>query len=265
MIRRWAGPLHLFILALWLGLILAIGASAAVIFPAIKSLDPSIPDYAAYTGEHWLLLAGVPASRLFAGLDGLSVAALFLAVLTAFLMQRESEKMWVLVARWALLALLAAAVIYQTSVFHPKMFGELTKYWDAAKLGDNTLANTHRDAFRALHPDSTTLLATVAALITFLAILTMSAMARKPEPEDRASRPVMTVSVTPKKPAAITPRIPEQPQSSAESGTGVRPASGSGGTGVPPVLNGPAHQYSPDAPATDNAVAPPPTRTGAAP
>ncbi|MBK7405661.1 MAG: hypothetical protein IPJ41_13815 [Phycisphaerales bacterium] len=33
-----------------------VAAFAAVVFPMMKSLSPSLPDYSAYSGPHWMLV-----------------------------------------------------------------------------------------------------------------------------------------------------------------------------------------------------------------
>ena len=38
---------------------------AAVVFPKMRELDPTLPGYPAYDGAHWSLAAGIVAERVF--------------------------------------------------------------------------------------------------------------------------------------------------------------------------------------------------------
>ena len=61
---RIGETLHVLSLAVWLGTIMMTGVAAAIIFPEMRRLDPSLAIYSKYTGDHWLLAAGHIAAML---------------------------------------------------------------------------------------------------------------------------------------------------------------------------------------------------------
>ena len=62
--RPFASRLVLAAIALWLGVLLVSGLTAAVAFPTMKPLAPQLPDYAAVS-DHWKITAGAIANRVF--------------------------------------------------------------------------------------------------------------------------------------------------------------------------------------------------------
>ncbi|MGQ0628913.1 MAG: hypothetical protein ACT4PL_12535 [Phycisphaerales bacterium] len=65
MLRRSLLALHTFALGLWFGSLIMSGVAAAVLFPTLKRLDPTLGAYPKYTGSHWLLAAGHVAEIVF--------------------------------------------------------------------------------------------------------------------------------------------------------------------------------------------------------
>lgn len=131
------------------------GAAAAVIFPVVKALDPTLPEYAAYTGPHWRLAAGHIASRIFLISDAIQLGCVILCGLTLGVIVLSSEA-WTkpFVTGLRLVALLAAVSLltYAFAFLGPRMNTNMLTYWEAARNGDNETALAHQTAFDDDHP-----------------------------------------------------------------------------------------------------------------
>ncbi len=178
MIRRVCGPLHVAVVAFWLCAVVCVAATAAVVFPMMKGLDPTLSTYSAYTGPHWMLTAGHVGARLFRALDLAAAVGLPLVVLTAVGGRYATDRSRTVIARWALIGFLCVLAAYQLGVLHPAMFRELKVYWDAAKSGDNETAEAHRALFSAMHPNSTRLLGAEALVLLGLLVMSVWTTAR---------------------------------------------------------------------------------------
>lgn len=152
---RMSETAHTLALAVWLGMIGTAAVAAAVIFPQMRDLEPSLAGYPNYTGEHWMLAAGKIANRIFmigdtvqaitAGIAGLTLAVALVA-------RRFSP--FGVAAGLRLLGILVAfgALSYQLGSLRPEMRRELDNYWLAAEEGRNEEAQQHQARFRELHP-----------------------------------------------------------------------------------------------------------------
>lgn len=166
-------------IGLWLGTIVMTGATAAIIFPTVRDLAPTLPSHTTFTGDHWLIVAGHVAARVFLVSDIVQFACACVAILTlaallipTVLRSRLSIETW---ARALTLALACGLLGYQLLILSPSMTLELRAYWEAARTGQNELAAVHQAAFTKLHPRASTLLSTLA--LSVLAALLMSASA----------------------------------------------------------------------------------------
>ena len=183
--------LHAAALALWLGARACAGATAAIIFPAMRELNPSLPAYGAYTGEHWKLAAGFAQARVFAVTDIVQFVAGMVAVGSLLaLVIRCRAAIWPQdgdtgasagaatragLSR-ALTAVRAVALVVAIACFGyylvgltPGMTSDLRAYWSAAMAGDNERALALRAAFEARHPTASALLqATLGAVLVAL-------------------------------------------------------------------------------------------------
>jgi hypothetical protein len=183
---RWRAPsetIHLIALALWLGTLVMTGAAAAVIFPVMKSLNPALPGYAAYSGEHWRIAGGQIASRLFFICDTIQFGAGIIAAVTLgvlLFVARVPALRPAMILR--MVALIAALGIlgYQFFFFFPTFNSNMTQYWAAAQRGDNTAAATFKAAFDRAHPTVTILLAS-STISVFLALTAGAWTAATPE------------------------------------------------------------------------------------
>jgi len=158
---RWTDPLDrasLVLFALLCGAVGMTGVAAAIAFPTMKALGPTLGAYPMYHGVHWTLAAGEVMRRVFAVSDIVMIVCAVLAALAlsgAFAIRirraRPSPTQWVRV----LLALALLGVIgYQAMSLRPRMNTELLAYLDAAQVGDAATADFHRANFSALHPSA---------------------------------------------------------------------------------------------------------------
>lgn len=179
--RRLATPLlclHVVSLCLWGAAVLGSGLAAAIAFPTMKALDPHLPAYSAYEGDHWMLAAGKIANRVFEITDAVQMAMAALAVFTAvgLLVARVCRVRSIAGAMW--LACVAAAVgvlAYTLLTLRPAMAVDLHAYWDAALAGDTPTAESAREAFSAEHPTASNLMAATSACVLGALVLVVPA------------------------------------------------------------------------------------------
>lgn len=172
------------------------GAAAAVVFPTLKELDPSLPEYTAYTGEHWRIAAGQVASRVFRFSDGVQLGCAAIAVLSlaAGLVPRSpSDRRFSLKARVAFLIGAIAVLTCQRFFLAPRMNADMLAYWGAARAGDNERAAEFRAAFDAAHPLATRLL--VAQALCVLGALVTGAWSAAARERPPAGPPLPTEGV----------------------------------------------------------------------
>lgn len=165
--RPFASRLVLAAIALWLGVLLVSGLTAAVAFPTMKPLSPHLPAYAATT-DHWKIAAGAVANRVFtlAGWAQCALAALAMFALAAHL--SRAARGWLNTTR--LLLTLAAALLqgYLSFLLVPRMNRTLSAFMDAARAADQQ-ADTLRKAFDADHPLASNLISAL-AVVLFLSL-----------------------------------------------------------------------------------------------
>lgn len=153
--RRILETIHLTALALWLGGLAMTGVLAAIIFPTMKELDPSLPAYAPYEGEHWRIAAGKVANTGFLVIDAVGIGALLvsLAMLGALGLWRWLDfSKPATILRLVALGAAIATMAWSLGVLRPRMQENLTAFWQAARAGDNEAADRHQAAFSADHP-----------------------------------------------------------------------------------------------------------------
>jgi hypothetical protein len=171
--KAFCHTVHVVALGLWMGTIVMAGATAAVLFPTMKGLDPRLPAFASFEGEHWRLAAGRIGQQVFLISDLIQFACAVLAIGTFLvlvffhgLMRRRGQAM----LRGLLLAVALAGIAGELLILAPSMNSALKAYWAAAQSGDAAAAAVHQKAFAELHPMATnvlviTLLAVAGALI----------------------------------------------------------------------------------------------------
>lgn len=161
--RAWLETIHHLALAVWLGVIVAAGAFAAIVFPTMKALDPALPGFAAYAGPHWRIAGGKLGQQIFLLTDIVQFACAVVTVATLLCLfvtlgaspQRRRPAAWV---RALGLSLAFASAAGQILIVGPQMNSALKSFWAAAGAGNADLAALHQGAFDQLHPIASWLL-----------------------------------------------------------------------------------------------------------
>ncbi|MCC5821906.1 MAG: hypothetical protein JJU44_01300 [Planctomycetes bacterium] len=188
-VYRIGETVHLTALAVWSGALFGAGVAAAVAFPTMRDLAPTLGAYPGYDGEHWMLAAGRVAARVFLVTDMVQFVCAFLAIggFVLAVIAGSKAKSWLQFFR-----ALALGVAFLLASFHlliqgPSMDRDLRAYWDAAAAGNNEAAQTHQQAFARQHPNASrvmtgTFIATLGALGLGAWSLAGRAAARDGEP-----------------------------------------------------------------------------------
>jgi len=159
--------LRIIVLSVLAGATLAVGATAAVAFPTMKALDPTLSTFSAWPDPHWPIAAGDIANRLFRMLDWFSMACVAVAVLTLFPRTgrppRSIGSILSVVAIFVLIDVVATNWIW----VRPTMHRHLEAYWSAARAGEVEVGRSARAAFDRMHPIASAMLMTqlIAALV----------------------------------------------------------------------------------------------------
>ena len=177
---RIAAVVHILSLAIWAALILAAGLAAAVAFPTMKPLNPTLPEFSAYPHDHWLIAAGLVANRIFTITDTASIALAGIAILSAFVLVTQPTPRERLL--W-LLALAAAAITlaYSLAILRPRMDRNLIEFWTTARAGQVQTADAARHRFDDDHPTASRLISAQLAFVTLaLGTISWSLASRRP-------------------------------------------------------------------------------------
>lgn len=186
--------IHHLALALWLGAVVFAGAFAAIIFPTMKGLDPRLPDFAAYSGEHWRIAAGKVAQKGFLLADivqfGCAIVAVasLLGMLVLFGLPRRRPATFL---RALALGVALACAAGQIIIVAPQFNAAVKLYWAAAAVGDMQATLAHRAVTDRLHPIASWLLSGTAISVLIALTTGLWAMAR-PWQEPAPSTPRAT-------------------------------------------------------------------------
>lgn len=153
--RSTLESVHIVALGLWVGTLGMAGAAAAIVFPMMRDLDPTLAIYAAYPEPHWRLAAGHVAASLFFISDLVQLVCAGLAGLALTLMVLLKRAAWpdrALAGRFVIMTLLLALLSYRFFILAPRMDQSLAKYRSAAQIGDVASAATHAAEFNDDHP-----------------------------------------------------------------------------------------------------------------
>ncbi|MBX3323817.1 MAG: hypothetical protein KF757_12595 [Phycisphaeraceae bacterium] len=148
---------HVIVLGVWFGVLGMTAAVAAIIFPAMRSLEPAFGQFSRYEGAHADLGAGFIQARVFAAADMVQFAAALLAMLNltgAMVLQRNLKSMWTMI-RCVLLACAVAMLSYHLFILAPRMDSNARVYWEAAAAGESDRAHESHEAFMRDHPAAT--------------------------------------------------------------------------------------------------------------
>jgi len=199
-IARLAQIVHLVSLSVWLGSVAMSGVVAAIVFPLMRKLEPTLGAYPSYDGDHALLAGGRVASSVFLAVDtiqfvcaGLALLTLIVAIASGYAIDTIGRLLRICVL-CATLALLS----YHLFIFMPEQMQSLRGYWDMAAIGETAQADVFKDKFLASHDASSRLLGslTIAVLVNLiLAGWTLTAEAVQANPDaDQTTEPKGKVS-----------------------------------------------------------------------
>lgn len=169
-------------LAFWLGAVGMTGVTAAVAFPTMKEMGPTLPAFAAYSEAHWPIAAGSVARRVFDISAYVQVVCALVALVAGGLRVLVGAGPRP-VARvvWTLLA--AACLGWWLVVLTPRMNINLDVFWEAARAGKLERAASAKAAFDMDHPLASRAISGAAlfALLGVVECLRWAAFAPKPE------------------------------------------------------------------------------------
>lgn len=154
-------------MGVWVGALGMAGASAAIIFPTMKAIDPTLGAYPLYSEPHWRLAAGHIAAQLFFVSDVVQLVCAPLAGLALVVMVLQKLVPWpsrLIALRLVLLTLVMAVLSYRFFVLAPRMDRELALYRIAAETGEMEPAAQHLAAFNADHPTASRIMSTTFGL-----------------------------------------------------------------------------------------------------
>lgn len=153
--RAFCETVHLAALGLWLGFVLASGTFAAILFPTMRQSQPTLPDFSAWPGEHWIIAAGRVGNRVFFAVD---IAQFTFAMLSGFtfvaliaFLGLPRTRPATLIRATALGVAMACAAS-QVIIVGPKMNSLMTRFWAAASEGQITAAEMFKSEFDRTHP-----------------------------------------------------------------------------------------------------------------
>lgn len=149
---------HVLSLSVWLGAVGLSGVVAAIIFPMMNDLQPTLGAYPAYEGDHSLLTAGLVAGKVFLRVDTAQFvcASLALGSFIAMIIKGYSINTLTRVLRSVLLLGTMGVLSYHLFLLMPGMTDDLSKYWDLAALGDTESADFFKNSFMANHEKAAT-------------------------------------------------------------------------------------------------------------
>lgn len=189
-LTRAAHALHVAALGLWTGTIGMTAAAAAIIFPTVKSLSPTLPGYAAVPPEeHWLLAAGQVAARIFKVSDSVQLACGITTLATAVVLLYANGFSRSFIARVRLIALVGSLhlLAFYLLTLAPRMQRNIQAHWQLSQHRQLEEARIYEAAFKADHPTSSRVLGGT-ALCTLTALLLGAGVpaARLAAPKDAA-------------------------------------------------------------------------------
>jgi hypothetical protein len=172
--RAFCETVHLVVLGLWLGVLIAVGATAAIVFPTMKSLGVRVPEITGDAADHYRIAGGMVAERVFLLGDAVMFPCGLIAAATlgcSFMFFRSRSGKGAAMLRAVALGIALASLAALLLVVTPAINSASAKHRAAAKIGDVPAAQAAMKAVDELHPTATNLMAAEAAavLITLVA------------------------------------------------------------------------------------------------
>ena len=187
-ISRIAQIAHLLALSVWLGAVAMSGVVAAIVFPLMRELEPTLGAYPNYEGDHALLSAGRVASQVFFTVDFIQFvcATIALATIVVLVVCGYSLNTLARVLRVIVLCMTLALLSYHLFIFMNKLQGLLRGYWENAANGDTLVADGFKDRFLEHHSTASNILGALALMVMINIILAGITLTAKPK-QDIAS------------------------------------------------------------------------------
>lgn len=182
----WCDTIHTLTLCLWLAALILGGASAAVVFPTMKSVNPTLPDFPGFEADHWKIAAGVVQQRIFVVSDIVQLIAAAAAFLTLGLrlsgwgVPRAQRRRATLVRA---LAVAAAMLLlsYHLLILAPRLSLNIAEYYEHARAGRVPEARASQALFDADHPAASRILTVTAACVLTALCASLWSLARPVE------------------------------------------------------------------------------------
>lgn len=166
-LTRIAQIVHLLALSAWLGAVAMSGVVAAIVFPLMLELGPTLAAYPDYEGDHALLAAGRVASKVFFAVDAIQFvcATIALGCLVLLVVCGYSLNTLARVLRVIVLCMTLALLSYHLLLFMPGLMQSLQGYWDHAAQGNTDIADGFKERFLASHDAASRILAALALMV----------------------------------------------------------------------------------------------------
>lgn len=171
---------HAAAMGLCAGVIVATGVAAAIAFPTMRTLAPTLPDYAA-VDEHWMIAAGSVMIRVFSVATVIAAVCVVIGLLSSSCeLLRARHRRGVAVAlRGGALVLLIGVMTHFTGFVLPRMNRAFNDFRQAAVAGEIERAEASRSAFSEDHPLASRELGAIAVLSLATSILAAAPLARR--------------------------------------------------------------------------------------
>lgn len=179
---------HLLALSVWLGAVAMSGVVAAIVFPLMRELEPTLGAYPNYEGDHALLAAGRVASQVFFTVDFIQFVCATIALGTIVLLVVCGYSLNTLarVFRVIVLCMTLALLSYHLFIFMNKLQGLLSGYWENAANGNTLVADGFKDRFLEHHSTASNILGALALMVMINIVLAGITLTAKPK-QDNAS------------------------------------------------------------------------------
>lgn len=187
-LSRIAQIAHLLALSVWLGAVAMSGVVAAIVFPLMRELEPTLGAYPNYEGDHALLAAGRVASKVFFTVDVIQFvcATIALATIVVLVVCGYSLNTLARVLRVIVLCMTLALLSYHLLLFMPGLMQMLQGYWDNAAMGNTQVADRFKDEFLAQHSKASNILGALALMVMVnivIAGITLTGRAKGESPD----------------------------------------------------------------------------------
>lgn len=169
---KFVNTVYWLILSLWFGSLIMTGAFAAITFPTMQALGPTLPDFEAYEQiSHWRIAAGHVMYKGFFISDSVQLVSVILVTLLTLvhiLIFKFPYRRFANVIRLFGLVCLLISVGFHILVLGSRMNTNLVTYWEQAAAGEDPTQAL--DAFNEDHPKASRLMQFNAAVLALLVI-----------------------------------------------------------------------------------------------